>query len=83
MVEVKGSQGQAVTNENPREELSGWRLHPRASRVLLALLVLGQAAGALLPKSWELLHTAGFEVSVFCAGMLAARAAAIWQRNAG
>lgn len=80
MAEQRGSQAQAVTANNPREALSGWRHHPRASRFLLTMVVLGLVAGAWLPKSWEAVRIARFIIGVFSAGMLASRDAAIWQR---
>ncbi|KVP75129.1 hypothetical protein WJ96_05040 [Burkholderia ubonensis] len=70
-------------NSNPRSALEGWRHHPKATRVLLGLMLLGLGAGILLPKAWEVVRMAGYTIGMFCAGMLAAREAAIWQRTDG
>jgi len=83
MEQVTGSQEKVQDDDNPREALSGWRYHPRAARVLLVLFTLSVAGAVLLPKSWEAARTLSFTVGVFCAGMMAARTAAIWQRISG
>ncbi|KWA84058.1 hypothetical protein WL29_22080 [Burkholderia ubonensis] len=70
-------------NSNPRSALEGWRHHPKAARILLGLMTLGLFAGILLPKEWEAVRMAFYTVGVFCAGMVAAREAAIWQRTTG
>jgi hypothetical protein len=80
MEQVTGSQEKVQDDDNPREALSGWRYHPRAAKVLLMLFGLSMAGIALIPKSWEVVRTMGFTVGIFCAGMMAARSAAIWQR---
>jgi hypothetical protein len=80
MEQVTGSQEKALDDNNPREALSGWRYHPRAAQVLLVVFVLSVAGVALIPKSWDAVRTMSFTVGIFCAGMMAARSAAIWQR---
>jgi hypothetical protein len=83
MEQVTGNQETALDDNNPREALTGWRYHPRAARVLLVLFALSVAGAVLIPRSWEAVRTLGFTVGVFCAGMMAARSAAIWQRISG
>ena len=64
-----------------RESLNGWRYHPAAARVMLALVLVGVGGIAWVPKDWELLRAVMQVVGVFAGGMLAARDAAIWQRS--
>lgn len=66
---------------NERQALSDWRLHPKAARILLALLVVGVGGMAWVPKDWVVLRAAMQVLGLFAAGMMAARDAAIWQRT--
>lgn len=81
-------QRMATTGEMPvmpkaraRVALTGWRCHPHAARVLLALVVVGSCGQAWLPKGWAALHAVALVIGTFAAGMLAARDAAIWERD--
>jgi hypothetical protein len=81
MAEVKGSQEQAVVNSNPREELAGWSVHPKAAKVLLIIQIAWLAAILVLPKDWATVRMACFTVGMFCSGLLAAKKIAMWQRT--
>lgn len=70
-----------MPDRGARVALTGWRQHPQAVRLLLALLVGGVSALAWSPKAWEVLHSAALVVGTFAAGGLAARVAAIWERT--
>lgn len=68
------------TNRNPRVQLTGWRLHPKAALILLGLSWCVALASAL-PQAWTAIRAALEIVGAFAAGMLVAKEAAIWQRT--
>lgn len=68
-------------NNNPRSVLEAWQYHPKASRILRGLMAVGLLAAVLLPKEWEAARMVPYTIGIFCAGLLAARVAAIWQRT--
>lgn len=79
---VEASSDESVMpDRGARVALTGWRQHPQAVRLLLALLVVGVSALAWLPKTWVVLYGTALVVGTFAAGGLAARVAAIWERT--
>ena len=63
-----------------REQLRGWRLHPTATKGLLAMTLAGVTGSAWLPEGLTALRSALQFLGAFAAGMLVSRDAAIWQR---
>ena len=66
--------------QDSREQLRGWRIHPTATKTLLVLTLAGVAGLAWLPEDLGALRSALQFVGAFAAGMLVSRDAAIWQR---
>lgn len=65
----------------PRTALRGWSLHPRATAILLVVLLAGVLATAWLPRDWSLARMLALYLVAFPAGMLVAGRAAIWQQK--
>jgi hypothetical protein len=68
-------------NQNPRESLAGWHLHPRCAWPVLVLTFLIPTA-SWLPGEWGMLRAVCLVLGCFAVGVLIANRGAIWQRTA-